>query len=71
MKRIVALLLVVIIIFVLTACAETEAQKLKRYEREAAESEKAAQEAREKYIDTQQKIAQYNSLMDQINNAKP
>ena len=79
MKRIIAILLIVALalaaIFTLSACGtekgESDAERTARLQREAENAKKAAEQARKDYNDLQRDIAEYNRLMDAINNAKP
>jgi cell division protein FtsL len=67
-KKISALLLIIICVFCLTGCNnETEEERLQR---EIRESEQRVREAQKEYNDTQKAVNEYNKYRNAVENAK-
>lgn len=67
-KKICALLLIIICVFCLTGCNnETEEERLQR---EIRESKQKVREAQKEYNDTQKAINEYNKYRNAVENAK-
>ncbi len=67
-KRISALLLIIICVFCLTGC--NNETKEERLQREIRESDQRVREALKKYNDTQKTLNEYNKYRNAVKNSK-